>query len=143
MRFSSGWTLLGGIEFESTLGRVKDLSDLSTTRKRLMLTVDIAKRNMNIQIGCSSQGILSLDLKVRVGKNDQLDVAFSGKQVTALIISPTERLLGDAVRILSFPPSQIVADSGLRAQRVIGTHEIPPLLLPDDAIDDQPGNQTR
>jgi hypothetical protein len=61
---------------------------------------------------------LPLHFQIGVGHHHQLHMTFHRKEVSHLVIAPTERLLGDAVEILDFPPSQVVADNGLGRGRI-------------------------
>ena len=64
-------------------------------------------------------------------------MAFNSEQIPHLIITPAQRLFGNAVEILDFPPAPVVADDSLGRERLIGANEIAPLLQSDDTIDDQ------
>ena len=119
------------------LSKIEDLSDFGTTGYGLKLTLDIAERDVSIWIDRRGKGLLSLNLEIGMSYHHQLDVAFNGEQVSYLIISPPKRLLGNAVEILDFPPSQVVTDDRLGRKRQIGADQIAPLFLSDDAIDDQ------
>ncbi len=102
-----------------------------------MLTLNVTEGDVCVRVRTCRKGILTSNLKVSMSNHHQLDMAFNSKQITHLIITPTKGLLGDTVEILDFPPAQVVADNGLRCERVIGADKIAPRSLPNDTIDDQ------
>jgi hypothetical protein len=66
-----------------------------------VLTLDITKRDTNPWFQCCGLCFLPLDFQIGVGHHHQLHVTFNRKEVSHLVITPTERLLGDAVEILN------------------------------------------
>ncbi len=131
--------LIDCIEFETALCKIEDLSNLCPASQSLMLTPDVTMRNMAARFGRGCLGSLTLDFKVSMSHHHQLDMTFNRKQIAHLIISPAERLFGEPVEILDFPPAQVVADNGLGCKRLVSADEIAPLPLSDDTVDDQPG----
>ena len=134
--------LIDCIELETTLCKIEDLSNLCPTRQSLMLASNVAMRDTDARLGRGCLGSLTLDFKVCMSHHHQLDMTFNRKQIAHLIITPAERLLGESVEILDFPPAQIVADNGLGRERLIGADEIAPFPLPDDSVNDQSGAMT-
>jgi len=119
------------------LSENEDVCDLSTARKRLMLTLNIAQCDVGIWLSRGHQGLLTFEFQVSMSNHHKLDMAFNSEQIPHLIMTPAQRLLGNAVEILDFPPAPVVADDSLGRERLIGANKIAPLLQSDDTIDDQ------
>ena len=124
MQFSGSETLIDGLETKAEMSKIKDLSDLSTTRQSLMLTLNISECDMDVWFGSSTQGVLAFNLEISVSNHHQLNMAFNGEQIPHLIIAPAQRLFGESVEILDFPPSQVVADDSLGCQCRISADQV-------------------
>ena len=108
------------------LSKIKDLGDLCATGVGPQLALDVAQGDMSLGVVGRGKRLLTLELKIGMSHHHQLHVPFNGEQVSHLVIPPAQRLFGYAVETLDFPPHQVVAKDGLRAERQIGADQIAP-----------------